>query len=204
VIGDAIHNLRATLDHLIYGVTGTDDSAFPIYNSRHKPTPSTGDLRQTIKNGAGDAPPALRDALLDMDLHRGGRGARLWLLHHLDIVDKHRLVLAAAVAHHSVGMDMNDVMNRLWKDAFPDEDDDPPGQGMPPIFIRPQDRELATDGMKLFTAPADMWDQGLSITPVFEVVFIEPEEVERQPVVETLEALVTEVDGALTRLRPLC
>jgi hypothetical protein len=95
MLGDAIHNLRGTLDHLAYalvsatGVVPQKNASFPISDTaKDFPALARGKI------------PGVREYcyhLLDrIQPYKGGWGHHLWQLHQLDIVDKHRLVLAIA------------------------------------------------------------------------------------------------------------
>jgi hypothetical protein len=92
MLGDAIHNLRSTLDHMAHALVkasgGTTDqyTAFPIFDdSKGYSALSRGKV------------PGLREPcyeILDrIQPYKDGWGHLLWQLHRLDIVDKHRLLL---------------------------------------------------------------------------------------------------------------
>jgi hypothetical protein len=92
MLGDTLHSLRSTLDHLAYalviaaGGTPNRDTSFPICKSA-KNFPGLSRLKL----------PSLRQpcySVLDgVQPCEGGWGHRIWQLHELDIVDKHRLLL---------------------------------------------------------------------------------------------------------------
>lgn len=116
IVGDCIHNIRAALDHLFYQIVlldgGTPDTqtAFPIR------------LSGTDKNGTWVGPrpqpaiqcPDLLDVLDEVQPYNAvktffGPNATVdqdWLgvIHRLDIIDKHRLILVAVITP-----DMNDL-----------------------------------------------------------------------------------------------
>lgn len=96
VLGDAIHNLRAALDHAYCilveanGHTVTRYTSFPIGKDRDS---VAGSIKgQTdAKHGPSQT---VRDAILNtIQPFEGGNGARLYSLHHLDITDKHALLI---------------------------------------------------------------------------------------------------------------
>ncbi len=94
IAGDAVHNIRSTLDHLAHhlatigrGKPGPfDDVWFPIRESATK--------YQT--SGAREVKAFRDDAIKAIDAvepYGGGQREMLWHLHRLDITDKHRLLL---------------------------------------------------------------------------------------------------------------
>jgi hypothetical protein len=95
VLGDAIHNLRASLDHAYCilieanGHTATDYSKFPF----GKDWPSVkGFINGQIKERSGPSD-AVRDFIgAEVQPFPGGRN-NLWDLHRLDITDKHQRIL---------------------------------------------------------------------------------------------------------------
>ncbi|MGO9316845.1 MAG: hypothetical protein ACLPXT_02425 [Terracidiphilus sp.] len=91
-IGDALHNLRSTLDHLAWSLVEAAGSipdahtSFPIFD-----TPKTyiAMSRGRVK-GIGKY---CLEAIDSIAPYKGGFGHWAWQLHKLDIVDKHRLLL---------------------------------------------------------------------------------------------------------------
>lgn len=93
--GDAIHNLRAALDHLAWQLvlanneTPTVRTCFPIT-----------DTATTHQSGAKRPVDGMADAAIDAinaaEPYKGGNDA-LWLLHRLDIADKHHALLTTVV-----------------------------------------------------------------------------------------------------------
>lgn len=94
IVGDAIHNLRASLDYLVAslvlanGKAVNTRTAFPICQSLDDF--NTRGMRQIegVSRDASDLIQALRP-------YKGGN-ATLWRLHSLDIIDKHRFLIALA------------------------------------------------------------------------------------------------------------
>jgi hypothetical protein len=95
MLGDALHNLRSTLDHLasalVVAAGGTPDShtCFPIFDT----SKAYEDLSRSRVKGLG------KYCLEELDRvqpYKGAWGHWAWQLHRLDIVDKHRLVLTVA------------------------------------------------------------------------------------------------------------
>jgi hypothetical protein len=92
MLGDTLHNLRSTLDHLAHalvvtsGGTPNRDTSFPICVSAN-------DFPElSRKNMPGLRKPCY-DILDRIQPYKGGWGHKLWQLNKLDIIDKHRLLL---------------------------------------------------------------------------------------------------------------
>jgi hypothetical protein len=100
MLGDAVHNLRAALDHVIAanalaaGKTAKG-TAFPIGKDR-------ADFEQRALDSARKAGPEAIAVCTDLKPYRGGNDA-LVDLHELDIVDKHQLLIGVAAAGHFGG-----------------------------------------------------------------------------------------------------
>jgi hypothetical protein len=92
VIGDAIHNLRSTLDVLYrqtmirFGGTPDKRTTFPIRKSREELETALGKLEKHV---ALDICNLIRDGVRP---YPGGNYA-IWALHHLDILDKHQFII---------------------------------------------------------------------------------------------------------------
>jgi hypothetical protein len=95
MLGDTLHSLRSTLDHLAYAlVTAAGgklnrQTSFPISDSANK-YPSL-----VVKKVPGLRQPCY-DILHSIQPWKGGLGHQLWQLHELDIVDKHRVLLTVS------------------------------------------------------------------------------------------------------------
>ncbi|MGA8939343.1 MAG: hypothetical protein WB439_09270 [Acidobacteriaceae bacterium] len=84
VVGDVVHNLRASLDYIM------GEFEFPIRKTRQE-------LIGAMNGGLKDkgCPDLLIGLILDeIQPYEGGRGDALYALHRLDIEDKHRLLIA--------------------------------------------------------------------------------------------------------------
>ncbi len=96
IIGDAVHNLRASLDHFVYRIA--------VIESHQDPPPKAGKLAFPIcvtKDGfdrrrqwLGDISAPMRASLEEFQPfrthHVNPRESALWILDELDIIDKHR------------------------------------------------------------------------------------------------------------------
>lgn len=101
IVGDAVHNLRTALDYaasdIEFATTGqrTKFTKFPIDDTRQK-------VENAINGGfKHKAPKGVCDFILDViQPYRGGNGEPIWQLHALDILDKHKLLIAKIHRQH--------------------------------------------------------------------------------------------------------
>src|SRR5271166_858638 len=89
-IGDVLHNLRSSLDHLWFQVVQfpTDWTRFPIYDSGEELI--NGYLRPALEKQ--QITTSIVDLMLGIKPYEGGN-TFLWGLHHLNIMDKHKLLI---------------------------------------------------------------------------------------------------------------
>jgi hypothetical protein len=110
IVGDAMHNLRSALDHLaqqLYmaaaGSNRSDrDPEFPVAEERR------GVEKRIDKLRAKKVPQGALDTIVALEPWRNGRGHLLWVLHAIDAIDKHRLLVTVGANYQS--MDLGAVM----------------------------------------------------------------------------------------------
>lgn len=104
LIGEIAHHLRSSLDHLIWqlvlanGAKGTGRTEFPIFREPPKDAEGERPFGKKIAGVRADAVKAIRQMqpYNNPEPHLDP----LWLVHELDRIDKHRLLLSTvAVAH---------------------------------------------------------------------------------------------------------
>ena len=114
-LGDAVHNLRSTLDYIAYemvrsnGKTPTRDTHFPIGDPAKEHKPSFG--KTAVKGMSVDA-----QRMIVMLQPNNSCDSTLWNLHSLDIADKHRLLVTAQLASQAWGVDAFGSGNDLYFD----------------------------------------------------------------------------------------
>ncbi len=129
VIGDAIHNLRSALDHLAgelcvaSGGTPDNGTAFPIWEN----VPLVSEIDAEITRKIPSASVEVTDGIKELQPYKGGKGDILWRLHMLDIIDKHRVLIAAAAAAVFI-----DARYRRWDPDWLFPDVPRPLKGLPP------------------------------------------------------------------------
>ena len=95
IVGDAVHNLRSVLDHIVYQLVAVNggkpntQTCFPIFdNPDDYKTKSPGKIK-----GMSQAAAERIDAIKPYK----GASLYLWWLHKLDIIDKHRMLFASGI-----------------------------------------------------------------------------------------------------------
>lgn len=197
MLGDAIHNLRSTLDHLAHKIVeaapnGIVDkwTCFPIFDSPH--------AYNTLKHGKVKGIGQFAMAAIDrLQPYKGGN-SYLWILHQLDIADKHRLILT--VGHGGFG----------YRVLHPKENNLPSQGGINPGFA--VDQRLK-DAIKVHPVPFPLkaGDKLMTISREYaethigfmlDVAINEPGVAEGYPLTLLLGHLDNEVGIALNNLAP--
>jgi hypothetical protein len=185
--GDAVHNLRTALDHLMWqlvlanGHEPDDQTMFPI--TANATRFRAGGPRR-MKGASARAVAAIRAA----KPYKGGNDL-LWRLHRLDANDKHRLLYVVGAAHRSITL----------ASSLPS----PTGTGrvpLPKFDLHPADRQFPLrDGAELFLVRAagragyaENYDEPEFS---FEVALSDGEVVEGEPILQTLSQLADFTSG---------
>lgn len=195
ILGDAIHNLRSSLDLLVCelvrseGNPVTDQTAFPVTRSAN--AFESGYLRKVE-----GAPKAAVDLIKGAKPYKGGNDA-FWRLHRLDIADKHRLLIAVGSAYKNVIIDFGALNRQSFASALGVDPSEIPSM---PVALRPADRQFPLkDGAELFRGPPMDVNPQISL----EIAFGEGEVVEGEPLIPTLRELVQFVEGFIELFPPL-
>jgi hypothetical protein len=190
LIGDCVHNLRASLDHLALALAQAhthrltheqiESSEFPIFRYQ---IPAD----QVRRKIGCVAPPAQAAIQVLQPYHRGDDYPTdpLWLIHDLDRVDKHRrLTLCASVTGGSIGL----------RKAADDDLSTWTVQHLPFVQVRGR-QELQVDAIAVsYTTRLDKAGHEVKMHPEprfpeLEVAFGTGEPAALQPVIPTLTAL---------------
>lgn len=183
--GDVIHNLRSALDHLAYqlvyvnGATHSKQTAFPIWDSDSEYN------AQRARRVKGMAQSAI-DAIDASEPYQGGKGAGLWVLHYLDIADKHHALLTPLINVTEASFTIPGFWERDYK-------------GVGGVAF-PNFGKSLKDGDVVAIREATM-DNDMNLT--LDIAFTEPEVIEGKPVIKTLQRLVDLVDNLLLNFKPL-
>lgn len=177
VVGDAIHNTRATLDQLCWQLVlangGAPDrkTAFPMSASKH-------DFEKTAPRCLLGASQETLRFIRRLKPWANGNKA-LTQLHQLDIIDKHRVILVVGAAHTSV------VLTFLVQPPWLQE----PVRA-PTLALRPDDQQFPlVDGGELYRVMAAARGGPTHDEPqfTFEICFAEEGGVEGLPILSTVE-----------------
>lgn len=195
IAGDAIHNLRSALDHLIWQLViangkKPDDmrTEFPVWSKK------AGFEKGRPGRAKGISKEAL-DLLYGLKPYKGGNDT-LWLLHRLDIVDKHRLMLAVVSAAQGIVLDLGAMANRLLGKG-PEE-----GWGPMPLGLNAAERDILAPGTVVYSEPLGS-DKNDDVQITVAVSLAEPEVPQGEPIVVTLNNLAGFVDEVLDLFGPL-
>lgn len=184
IAGDVIHNLRSALDHLAYqlvyanGVIHSKQTAFPVWDSAAEYKAQRARRVKGMAQGAIDAIDAIEP-------YQGGKGAGLWVIHYLDIADKHHALLTPLINVTEASFTIPGFWERGYKGV---------GGVSFPNFGKP-----LKDGDVVATREATM-DNDMNIT--LDVAFTEPDVIEGRPVIKTLKRLVDVVEDCLPSFGP--
>ena len=202
--GDVLNNLRSALDHLAFQLffagTGKPGDSF-----KHVYFPIADDAAKfkakSPRQVRGMGTVAM-NAIGALEPYKGGKGHQFWLLHNLNNVDKHRLLIAAGSAFRSVNLGAHAMaLHREFLSQLPDEMDPWVKEGGLPTldaFFRPADRlcPLKVGDELLIDAPDAKPNEEIGFR--FEIAISEPGIVDGEPIVETLRVFTQLVEGTLS------
>jgi hypothetical protein len=205
IAGDVIHNLRSALDLLAWQlvldgggtpiVSGPNATSYPIMDGR-KAFKSIG-LRR-VQGATKDA----KDLISATRPYKRGNDA-LWQIHRLDIVDKHRLLVAVGASHRNIILTFpTPSMIRDMKEIFSDI----PVFGEPgELALIPEDRQFPLeDGDVLFSdATPNVPKEDRDPKFTFEIAISEPGVVEGESLGPLLIEFADQVQGLIEAFRPI-
>jgi hypothetical protein len=198
ITGDAVHNLRSALDHLIRQllIANRKDpeeyprSAFPVWRSE-------ADYEAGRPGDAeGISKPAL-DILDRLKPYKGGNDA-LWRLRQLDVVDKHRLLLAVGSANTNLIIDSR----KLMISTHPGHDWLKKGPGVRAAYKAAEPTVITKEGAIFRTAPLGHEPEDYVEFPL-DVALNEPTVGKPEPLVPAIHELVRFTDEIVGLFEPL-
>jgi hypothetical protein len=189
-IGEVVHALRSALDLMVCllvernGHEVSDETGFPVVRRDQ-------DLKSALHKISGVSR-AATEMILGFHPYRGGDD-QLWMLHRLDITDKHRLLIAVGAAYRNIVI------------AFPVPKADwiPPDFKSPAIALRPTDRAFPLqDGIEVFRVMRQAREAGELPEPkfAFEIAFGGRDFPSGEPLFPTLQQLAGRVEEILSSL----
>jgi hypothetical protein len=201
ILGDALHNLRSSLDHLAYGLveangrSPSNQTYFPICENL-----ASYNAPKTVAKKTEGMSPEAKSRIDATKPYQGGNDL-FWVLHKLNNIDKHCSILVAGSA--CVSVDLGGFMGRqmiregLIPPGFPDP---------PPIlslFYKIGDVICPLKaGEIIFRAIANTEpDKDLQFG--FDVAFVEPQIVQGKAIVKTVYEMANLVDSVFVQFEPL-
>jgi len=188
VAGDAVHNLRSTLDLLWRQANHpsahwmTTSENFPIYSCADK---LDAELARAVKSRRKTA----MNILKKIESYEGGNKL-LCLLNSVDQIDKHRLLIPA---YNST--DLTRIMPDLSVEPLP-------GQFFPPREIQRMTPLCPIhDGTELLRVPANLGEMNVQFQFQFSIAFGEVGIVHGKDIVATLGQLADVVEGIAETIR---
>jgi hypothetical protein len=202
IAGDVIHNLRSALDLLAWQlvldgggkpvVSGSLATCYPIMDGR-RAFKNVG-LRR-VQGASKDA----KDLISATRPFKGGNDA-LWQIHRLDIVDKHRLLVAVGAAHRNIILTFpTPSMIRIAEKHFKNT----------PVSAHPVDLALEPEGRQFPLKDGDVIFSDATDTPpedrdpkfTFDIAISEPGVVEGESLGPLLVEFVNQVQGIIDAAR---
>jgi hypothetical protein len=184
IIGDVLHNLRSALDHLVWqlvkaaGNKPSRENSFPIFTKAK----DFRDLLKKFKAGGNCKIKGVTKAAMQLikrtkPYKRGNRW--LWVIHELNNIDKHRLLIAAAAANPYLALEREGKRESVWQ--------------------RPK-IQLLKDGAEVFRWPRSIAkDMDMQTQFAILIAFGEPKVIKGQPVVPLLQQLADLVDAIVSQ-----
>lgn len=193
IAGDAAHSIRAALDHFAYSAVSkpTRRTAFPVWRDPAPPPPSK--WARVVNDKLRGASPALIETVTGLQPYRTGTEDYVWFVDDLDVVDKHRLLIAIAGVNTSVIIDFGESL----RNSLPAVDT----RAVPsmPLRLPVAQWEPLLPGAELFRSEAE---HGLRTEPSFEfqIVLGEPEQLSGHLIIDALHDLANRVEVLLRQL----
>jgi hypothetical protein len=193
IAGDALHSLRGALDYLACGLVNveTTDTKFPI---AHTAKAFEDSLPRVVERLGQDGIEALRR----IRPYKGGNPS-LWLLHKLNINDKHRLLLT--VGMQDVGRTLTPDEVTAHQAANPNGFWTVTGGKRVYVYTAAVSPVTLHTGQKLLTVPGSKAQQKVRF--VLDVALNEPGLAEGTPLGMILRAVAFEVERIVKHLSKL-
>ena|ERR1700686_4544840 len=193
ITGDVVHNLRSALDHLAYQLVFVGTAGNGPFKNAYFPISDTAAKYETSKIGKvkGMTQDA-KEAIDSIQPYRRGVGHLLWVLHELDIADKHHALIVSDLRVKEATLSRSgDFFNGSleYGQLF--------SFGK---FKLPRFREPLKAGDVFFTFNRNDYDD---VQPTFDITFSKPEIVPGQSVLVTLEYAIQTVNDAILSFRDL-
>jgi hypothetical protein len=193
ITGDAVHGLRCALDHVIYRLAEVRCRKLPLPTRLYFPVgKDRADFIAALEAAAEHKSrkfgivkrlgPEVGEAIKAIEPYEGGRGRTLWHIHQLDIIDKHRSLLTAALNNPTRSMTPN-IIERYAKSLGVDGMYTPEEKSL--IFQTDSSAPFPLNaGDILHTCPIAEANENMKFT--FTLAFREPQALKGKPIAPTL------------------
>jgi hypothetical protein len=193
--GDAAHNIRSALDHFACAAVArpTRHTCFPIWSrdDPRKAAPKGSEWLETVERQLDGASPALIKAVQALTPWESGNDKRLWQVHELDRIDKHRLLISVAAANTAVLFDLpSPILN-----PAPDR---PPASV--PLAVGTKKWTPLEPGAVLWHVPEGSAPGPDPKSFEYDVALAEPADLKGLPVVTQLRILAHNAEAAMQML----
>lgn len=183
ILGDAVHNLRCSLDHAMWDLIGFDGG------SQHKQLQFPVGARrvdfEASARGVITPSQSIKDLIVSLAAYPAGDGELLYAAHALDRLDKHRTITPIAHVSYIDSVHLIDIVNKKRVRAKP--------------FY-----SIADDGA-VFTAPKGFGlDMDRNVYPTPDIFFPEVDVVPNEPVLTALWHMIDGVSGAVSKMEGFC
>ena len=185
IIGDAIHNMRAALDIVLFEMAGHVEPkiAFPFPD---KPDTIKAAIKERKVRAAGEK---VVEAITRLQPYPTGEHL-LYFIHALDIQDKHRLlILAGQRAVFTTGSGNDKILGPMLREY--------PKPGVNIILDGPEETNLVTIRRPYVTRDLPDSENEAKVQPAFTITFGETEIFSGNPVVNILRGLTDEAEAAV-------
>jgi hypothetical protein len=201
IAGDALHNFRSTLDHLAWklveaaGKLPTVKTGFPIFDSE-------ADYRSRSPKKVEGMRAITKERIDNLRPYKGGYND-LWILHRLDIIDKHRLLLTLGTGRFAKRMPSKERAKVVadWESRYGSPAPSPLAHGM---LIKNITEGLLTIGDELKTVPAAEAEDPLVVQhDYFDITINEPGVSEGESCYLLFERIKGEVERIINDFAPM-
>jgi hypothetical protein len=203
IVGDVIHNLRASLDHLAVQVMAKSGITDPgrLYDVHFPISKSAVAFENALKGKLKGAHPDAVAIVERLKPYRGGTDT-FWSLHKLDIMDKHHVLVP-------VGMAFSRIMRLMKPKLIPFEGESLEGfpedltfNVMPRLDDKPIKAYPLENGTVLWSRPifhrsGKRDENKYEVKMLFHVAFGEGQIIDGEPVIPALKNFIDFVESVL-------
>jgi hypothetical protein len=198
IAGDAAHNVRSALDHFAWAAVSPGERGrqtyFPVWSSSPAPPPAK--WRKQVSQQMNGATAELIEAVQKLEAWETGRDSLLWVIHELDRVDKHRLLLPVAVAFTGIGLDGDSYELTVVKKYSG-------VKAARPLVLAPREWIPLKEGKILINSPDGAGLSAAKATLTFDLTLGEPARMREESAVTWFRILAGLAEKVIRDLAPL-